>query len=97
MITIELPEAVERHFTELASKAGKTTSALALDALLEKIEDLEDYFEAEEIMRNSKPGDFISLEELDELSAIKAYDAAKAANEEEIPFEIAIKEIERQR
>lgn len=35
------------------------------------------------------------LEELEELDAIRAYDVAKAVNEEEIPFEEAIVEIER--
>jgi len=34
-----------------------------------------------------------TLEELEELEAIRAYDAAKWANDEEIPFEEAIAEI----
>ncbi len=68
MITIELPEAIEKHFIELAQRAGKNPGILATDALLEKMEDLEDYFEAEEIMKNSKPEDCISLED-----AIKKY------------------------
>ena len=37
------------------------------------------------------------LEELEELSAIRAYDAAKASDDEAIPFEQAIEEIERAR
>ena len=37
------------------------------------------------------------LEELEELECIRAYDAAKAAAEETIPFEQAIAEIERAR
>jgi len=37
------------------------------------------------------------LEELDELAAIRAYDAAKASDDEAIPFEQAIEEIERAR
>jgi RHH-type rel operon transcriptional repressor/antitoxin RelB len=65
MITITLPEQTEQHFAELARKAGKTTADLALEALVEKMEDLEDYFEAEEILRNSKPEDFIKLEDLE--------------------------------
>lgn len=36
-------------------------------------------------------------EEADELEAIRAYDAAKAARDEAIPFEQAITEIERDR
>lgn len=34
------------------------------------------------------------LEELVELEAIRAYDAAKASGDEAIPFELAIEEIE---
>lgn len=37
------------------------------------------------------------LEEMEELAAIRAYDAAKASKEEVIPFEQAVEEIERAR
>jgi PHD/YefM family antitoxin component YafN of YafNO toxin-antitoxin module len=37
------------------------------------------------------------LEEAEELEAIRAYDAAKAATDEAIPFEQAVTEIERSR
>jgi len=37
------------------------------------------------------------LEELEELEAIRAYDAAKASGDEVVPFEQAIKEIEQNR
>lgn len=37
------------------------------------------------------------LEELEDLEAIRAYDAAKASGDEAIPFEQAIEEIERER
>ena len=37
------------------------------------------------------------LEELEELECIRAYDLAKASNDEVIPFEQAIAEIERNR
>jgi len=37
------------------------------------------------------------IEEAEELEAIRAYDAAKAAGDEVIPFEQAITEIERDR
>lgn len=37
------------------------------------------------------------MEELEELDSIRAYDAAKAAGEEVIPFEQAIQEIEQSR
>ena len=37
------------------------------------------------------------IEEAEELEAIRAYDAAKAAGDEAVPFEQAITEIERDR
>jgi PHD/YefM family antitoxin component YafN of YafNO toxin-antitoxin module len=37
------------------------------------------------------------IEELEELADIRAYDEAKASDEESIPFELAIKEIEAKR
>jgi hypothetical protein len=37
------------------------------------------------------------LDELEELEAIRAYDAAKVSGDEAIPFEQAIEEIERER
>ena len=37
------------------------------------------------------------LEESEELEAIRAYDAAKAAADEAVPFEQAVEEIERDR
>lgn len=37
------------------------------------------------------------LEEAEELDAIRAYDVAKAAGDEAIPFEQAVEEIERNR
>lgn len=37
------------------------------------------------------------LDELDELDAVKAYDAAKASGEDSIPLEDALAEIERNR
>lgn len=37
------------------------------------------------------------LAQLEELESIRAYDAAKASREQAIPFEQAVKEIERER
>jgi len=37
------------------------------------------------------------MDQLDELDAIKAYDKAVSSNEEAIPFDLAIKEIESRR
>ncbi len=37
------------------------------------------------------------LEQLEELDAIRAYDAAKSANDDAVPFDEAVEEIERER
>ena len=37
------------------------------------------------------------LEELEELESIRAYDAAKSSDDEEIPFDEAIQEIEKEK
>ena len=37
------------------------------------------------------------LDAFDELAAIRAYDAAKTANDQSLPFEEAVREIERNR
>ena len=37
------------------------------------------------------------LEDLEELESIRAFDAAKASNDEAVPFEQAIREIEQKR
>jgi PHD/YefM family antitoxin component YafN of YafNO toxin-antitoxin module len=37
------------------------------------------------------------LEDLEELESIRAFDAAKASNDEAVPFEQAVREIEQER
>ena len=37
------------------------------------------------------------LEDLEELESIRAFDAAKASNDEAVPFERAVREIEQER
>ncbi|MGZ8243497.1 type II toxin-antitoxin system RelB family antitoxin [Methylomagnum sp.] len=66
MITITLPEQTEKHFAELAEKAGKTTADLALQALLEKMEDLEDIYLAEQRLEDLRAGrsETVSLEDV---------------------------------
>lgn len=64
MITIDFPEQIEKTFTAIAHRAGKTPEDCAREALLKFYEDLEDLMDAEEAMRNHKPEDAISLEEV---------------------------------
>jgi RHH-type rel operon transcriptional repressor/antitoxin RelB len=66
MITITLPEQTEKHFAELARKAGKTIADLALEALVEKMEDLEDIYLAEQRLEDLRAGrsDTVPLEDV---------------------------------
>ena len=64
MITIELPEQIEKEFLVIARRAGKAPEDCAREALLKFYEDLEDLMDAEEAMKNHKPGEAISLEEV---------------------------------
>ena len=42
MLAIRLPDAIDQRLAALASKTGRTTTALAREAILEYIDDLED-------------------------------------------------------
>jgi predicted DNA-binding protein len=64
MITIELPEQIEKAFTAIAQRAGKTPEDCAREALLKFYEDLEDLMDAEEAMKNHRPEEAISLEDV---------------------------------
>jgi RHH-type rel operon transcriptional repressor/antitoxin RelB len=44
MLAIRLPEKVERRLARLAKRARRTKSDLAREAILEHLEDLEDYY-----------------------------------------------------
>ena len=47
MLAIRLPEALEKRLTSLASETGRTKTALAREAIVEYIDDLEDLYLAE--------------------------------------------------
>lgn len=47
MLAIRLPEEIEKRLTNLAKATGRTKTYYATQAILEKIEDLEDYYLAE--------------------------------------------------
>jgi predicted DNA-binding protein len=64
MITIDLPEPIEKQFTELAIRSGMTLQSCVQKAILNYLEDLEDLADAEEIVKDHKPGDAISLDEV---------------------------------
>lgn len=54
MLTIRLPEVIERRLDALAQETGRTKTTLAREALLEYIGDLEDYYLAEARARKNR-------------------------------------------
>lgn len=62
MLAIRLPKDIEERLDALAKKTGRTKTFYAREAILEKIEDMEDYFLAEERILN--PGKRVSWEEI---------------------------------
>ncbi len=65
MLAIRLDPALEERLTALAAKTGRTKTFYARAAIEEYIEDLEDYFLAEERMRVFVPGSGIPLERIE--------------------------------
>lgn len=47
MLAIRLPDTIEERLNILASETGRTKTALAREAIVEYIDDLEDYYLAE--------------------------------------------------
>ncbi|MDP1650197.1 MAG: DUF6290 family protein [Rubrivivax sp.] len=47
MLAIRLPDAIEKRLASLATETGRTKTALAREAILEYIDDLEDSYLAE--------------------------------------------------
>ena len=54
MLAIRLPESVEERLNTLASETGRTKTALAREAIVEYIDDLEDYYLAEARARKNR-------------------------------------------
>lgn len=63
MLAIRLPDSIEQRLAALASETGRTKTALAREAILEYINDLEDYHRAEARARRGRKT--ISLEEVE--------------------------------
>lgn len=62
MINIFLSADIEKRLDDLAKKTGRTKSYYARQAILERLDDLEDIYLAEE--RLAKPGKRVPLEEV---------------------------------
>ncbi|MDT3737212.1 MAG: DUF6290 family protein [Denitratisoma sp.] len=54
MLSIRLPGTVEERLNALASETGRSKTALAREAILEYIDDLEDYYLAEARARRNR-------------------------------------------
>lgn len=66
MLSIELPEEIEARLERLAKRTGRSKSFYVREAILEKIEDMEDVYLAEEVLERIRKGDerTISAEEM---------------------------------
>ncbi len=63
MLAIRLPEAIEKRLSALAGETGRTKTALAREAIVEYIDDLEDLYLAEARARRNRKT--IPLEEVE--------------------------------
>jgi RHH-type transcriptional regulator, rel operon repressor / antitoxin RelB len=63
MLAIRLPDAIESRLAALAEESGRTKTTLAREAILEYIDDLEDFYLAEARARKGRKT--ISLEQLE--------------------------------
>lgn len=54
MLAIRLPAEIEERLNALAQETGRSKTALAREAILEYIEDLEDYYLAEARARKNR-------------------------------------------
>ena len=66
MLSIRLPEEIEARLEALARQTGRTKSYYARQAIVEKIEDLEDIYLAEQTLERIRAGqeDVISADEM---------------------------------
>ena len=54
MLAIRLPDSIEGRLNVLANETGRTKTALALEAIVEYIDDLEDFYLAEARARRNR-------------------------------------------
>jgi RHH-type rel operon transcriptional repressor/antitoxin RelB len=56
MLAIRIPKEIEERLERLAQKTGRTKTFYAREAILEHIEDLEDYYLAAEVLTRVRKG-----------------------------------------
>jgi RHH-type rel operon transcriptional repressor/antitoxin RelB len=66
MLAIRLPEEIEQRLDALAKETGRTKTFYVRQAILEQLDDLEDYYLAEKALQEIKSGKskLIPLEEI---------------------------------
>lgn len=64
MLAVRLDAAIEKRLEALAAKTGRTKTFYAREAIETHLDDLEDFYLAEERMRSFREGDAIPLEQL---------------------------------
>jgi RHH-type rel operon transcriptional repressor/antitoxin RelB len=69
MLTVQLPKPIELRLNALAKTTGRTKAALAREAILELIGDLEDFYLAE--ARRRKNRKTIPLAEIERQQSVK--------------------------
>jgi RHH-type rel operon transcriptional repressor/antitoxin RelB len=62
MLALRLTPEIERRLNRLAKKTGRTKSFYAREAIVEHLQDLEDYYLAKERLKN--PGRIYSADEI---------------------------------
>lgn len=64
MLAIRLDDEIEKRLARLAEKTGRTKTFYARAAILAHLDDLEDFYLAEERMRDFRAGNAIALADL---------------------------------
>ena len=64
MLAIRLDDEIEKRLERLAQKTGRTKTFYARAAILAHLDDLEDFYLAEERMRDFRAGNAIALADL---------------------------------
>jgi RHH-type rel operon transcriptional repressor/antitoxin RelB len=64
MLAIRLDAATEKRLEELAVRTGRTKTFYAREAIEAHLEDMEDFYLAEERMKSFREGDAIPLDEV---------------------------------
>ena len=65
MLAVRLDKDLEKRLERLAEKTGRTKTFYAREAMEAHLDDLEDFYLAEERLRNYREGDAIPLAEVE--------------------------------